>query len=285
MPPRTDLTSANRIWLSVAYEGIHAEPGPLPSLMIRLMLQTTGEGVDVEIHRLTATLWTRSKRLAVADGPAARAYAYPTALTVAFPITDAALSTVAADVDGDTISLSIELHALIRGRWNPERASAIQPEFPNGEWGFVFPGPASLTFDVPRSEWLTKVVGPLGRQTFVHLALALPDAAGSAYAAGVARVRDAERSYVLGDDASVLAHCRGAIEAMPGYPNGLVQGIENGRKRAEADRLVRQVGLFLHLGRHVDMAGDDVGDYPVDHRDALLALNMTRLIISYLAAL
>ena len=59
--------------------------------------------------------------------------------------------------------------------------------------------------------------------------------------------------------------------------------IENLRKRSSADKLVKEAGMFLHAGRHVSREGRDAGAFPVDHRDAFLALNLTRLLVTYLA--
>lgn len=55
MTASVDVTSASRIWLKVAYDGISAEPGPLPGVAVRLLMSSTGDGVDVGLHRPGST--------------------------------------------------------------------------------------------------------------------------------------------------------------------------------------------------------------------------------------
>jgi len=65
----------------------------------------------------------------------------------------------------------------------------------------------------------------------------------------------------------------------------MMQRIENDRKRAAADELLKRAGAFLHSGRHASRGGPDAGSFPVDHRDASLALNLTRLLLGYVSRL
>ena len=285
MPSSVSLTSGNRIWLNVAYDGIGAEGTLLPCIALRLEFRSTGDGVAIEIHRLACTLWFEQERVSIADVPALRVGASPTMATLTFPVSDRVLSSIADRARGDDLAFRVTFEGLLRGRWDAERTAMIKPEFPDGEWGFFFPSPARLEFSVPRSEWLSKVLGPLTKTRFVGLEIGLPNVGGTAFAPSMDRLRDAEESYALGNDAGVFAHCRGAIEALPGYPHQIVEAITSKRKRDATNALIKEAGLYLQLGRHVSREGSDTGEFPVDHRDASLALNMTRLVVAHVVGL
>lgn len=285
MPSSTGLTSGNRIWLNIAYDAIGAEGTLLPCIALRLEFRSTGEGVEVELHRLTSTLWFEQERISIAGAPALRVGALPSVATLIFPVSDRILSSITDRVRGDEVAFRLDIEGLLRGRWDPERALTVQSEFPDGQWGFFIPSPTRLAFSVPRSEWFSKVLGPLTTTRFVGLEIGLPKVEGTAFVAALDRLRDAEESYARGDDAAVFAHCRGAIEGLPGYPHDIVNAISNVKKRNATDALIKEAGQYLQLGRHVSREGSDAGEFPVDHRDALLALNVTRLVVAHLARL
>jgi hypothetical protein len=147
-------------------------------------------------------------------------------------------------------------------------------------------GPIDLNFTVPRSEWFSKVVTPISDARFITVEMEVPEGSRRAdLKASLELLAEAEHCYAIGDDAGVFHRCRGAIEALPGYPKRVVDRIENDRKREQANALYFEAGQFLHAGRHVSQSGPDAGTFPVDHRDASLALNMTRLLVAYLSRL
>lgn len=284
MPFNTHLTSASTIWVELSYEGISGVGRVAPVVNVLLGVKTPTEGIEAEIHRLVLALVFEGERLSRAElGPV---HVTPYAFTVpaAFPISPRALSFLADRATGDVLSFKIEISGLLRIRLNKEGTGLVRPQVPVGEWTFVVTDPRDLAFSVPRGVWFTSVLSPISDSSYVAVEIEVPKGTDTGpFAASLERLRDAERAYASGDDAAVFSQCRGAIEALPGYPDQMVDRIENARKRSAADKLVRQAGTFLHSGRHVSHEGRDAGAFPVDHRDAFLALNLTRLLTTYLA--
>lgn len=282
----THLTSAGTIWAEISYEGINGDGKVMPCVAVVLGLRTPVESVEAEAHRLGLSLLFDRERLAQAEVPPARIASFGTTIRALFPFGQRALAFVSERAGHDDLSFKLEISALLRVRRTAEGTSLIRPQFAVGEWGFVTTNPAELSFSVPRGVWFSSVVSPIGDARFVSVEIEIPKGADpSPLSAAFDRLRDAERCYAIGDDPGVFAQCRGAIEALPGYPDHIVDGIENPKKRVAADELVRQAGTFFHAGRHVSREGQDAGEFPVDHRDASMALNLARLLLAYLARL
>ena len=144
-------------------------------------------------------------------------------------------------------------------------ASDPQP----GEWQeTTFTSGTESSLTLARSDWYEKIVKPFSGDDFIYLEIETPPIeapTGEMWRKVVARLQDAERSYALGDDATVFLQLRGAHEALPGYPDGIVSSISNSKKRQAVNELLMKVGAYLHSGRHVSQTGADAGEFPVSH--------------------
>ena len=232
------------------------------------------------------SLLFENERLAPTELAPTRVTSYATTVGASFPVNSRVLTFVGERARGDDLSFKLEIIGLLRVRRMAGGTGLVRPELEIGEWGFVTTSQTELGFAVPRSVWFSSVVSPISDARFVSVEIEVPNAAdASPLSAAFDRLHDAERCYSIGDDAGVFAQCRGAIEALPGYPGHTVDRIENLRKRGAAAKLVEQAGAFFHSGRHVSREGQDAGTFPVDHRDAFMALNLTRLLLAYLGRL
>jgi len=287
MPFMTTLCSTSRRWLEVRYDGLSAEGQVAPTIVLNLYMSTPSPSIDVEIHRLDARLALNNEWLAFGQVAPQKVSDSGHSTTLRLEISPAGLDFIGANLSGDDLTLKLELMGLLRAREAADgQRQLVQSDFPYGEWGYVFAVPADFTFTVARSDWFTKVLSVVGGSRYIAAEIQLPKAAEkSDVVAALARLKDEERAYALGDDPKVFLSCRAMIEALPGYPSDLFHDVDSPSKRKSLDDMFKEAGDFFHVGRHVRQDGPQAGEFPVDHRDAAFALNLARLLLSYLSAL
>lgn len=83
---------------------------------------------------------------------------------------------------------------------------------------------------------------------------------------------------------AVFQYCKGMIEALPGWPKEIFSGMLDRSKAEHLDRLVLAAKHYLDHGRHVAQGGAQEGDFPVNHREALFALNMAKVLLAEISA-
>ena len=81
--------------------------------------------------------------------------------------------------------------------------------------------------------------------------------------------------------------CRAALDALPGAKTNIFDAIPEGKKRDAINELTRQIGVYIHSGRHVEpnARGQQAGEFPIDQRDALFVYNTTKLLLSHIYTL
>ena len=144
----------------------------------------------------------------------------------------------------------------------------------------------SSSLSIERSEWYRNVVAQTRGEQYRFLEIALPrsdSALAREWGEAVQHLQSAEQSYTAGDDAGVFARLRNALDALPGAKQEICEGIRDDRKRKALDELLKQVGEYLHLGRHVSNSGPESGRVPVDHVDAGFAIDLVRTVLSHLS--
>jgi hypothetical protein len=284
VPFNTNLTSASTIWAEIYFEGMTGVGRIAPVINIQLGVKTPTDGIEAEAHRLALTLTFEGERVSSTELGPIRIAPHGSTVVASFPISPRVLTFVGDRATGDMISFRIEIAGLLRVLRTAEGTGIVMPQVLAGEWTFLITDQKELMFSVPRGVWFSSVVSAVSDSSFVTVEIEVPKGTDTGpFAASFARLRDAERAYTNGDDHGVFSQCRGAIEALPGHPDHIVDRIENGRKRNSAEKLIKEAGAFLHAGRHVSLEVHDVGEFPVDHRDAFLALNVTRLAVAYVA--
>lgn len=163
----------------------------------------------------------------------------------------------------------------------PQFASRPSP----GEWTAVPFGSSTVTsldFEIARSDWYSRIREPLGTLRYLFVEVPLPKA-GHPLRKAAERLRDVEQALTAGDEPGVFLHCRGAVDALPGSPKNIFDGLSDAREAVALDALVKSAGAYLHRGRHVGRSGTQQGDFPVTGRDARFALNLTKVLISHVA--
>lgn len=257
----------------------------LPRLSVKLTISQLTAGDKVRVEGRTARLKLESELLAVAF-PLPLHIEPGRQFAVEFPLLPAAIAAIQARETNPTIVLSMEFTGLHRIFRDPHTADTFVHPVPPREWTLVPVESTSVTLSIPRSDWYSKILEPIGAYRYLLYALTLPkaDAAGS-LAPDVKQIEDAERAFALGDDPAVFLRCRGAWDALPGNKMATFDIIADATKRSGLDELGKRFSQFLRAGRHVATDGSQQGEFPVDHRDAEFALNMTKLFVGYVSRL
>lgn len=207
---------------------------------------------------------------------------------VEIPIAPAALAHIDENLRGAQVDLTLQLygHFFVHVDEEPQDGA---PSFPGNGWSSVSlqaGGTSDLRIQIARSDWYTRVLQPLGAEEYVPIEIRLP--VGELHSdsdAAVSHIREAERTYALGDDPATFGRCRAALDAMPGAKKQIYENIADPLKRQRIDELARVFGEYMHSGRHVADSGPDQGTFPVDHRDAAFVLSTTKLLVAYSARL
>lgn len=170
---------------------------------------------------------------------------------------------------------------------SPQGQVGMVNDPPPGEWKeFSVSSGRTSSLLVNRGEWYTQLLAPTRNEQYRYLEVALPrddKALGVEWANAVGHLASAERFYASGDDPAVFEHLRGALDALPGATQQILDDITDQAKRADLDDLLKQAGKFLHNGRHVARDGTGAGTFPVDHLDAAFALDLMRVLLSHLS--
>ncbi|WP_298346389.1 hypothetical protein [Ferrimicrobium sp.] len=142
------------------------------------------------------------------------------------------------------------------------------------------------TITIERTEWYQRVLSATRSEEYRFLELALPRSdreLAQEWDKAVYHLQNAEGSYASGDDAATFSHLRGALDALPGAKQAICDSIADVGKRRAVDDLLKQLGSYLHLGRHVSESGPAIGSFPVDHLDAAFAIDLMRTTLSHLS--
>jgi hypothetical protein len=181
-------------------------------------------------------------------------------------------------------SLKLKWSGILRVKWDPAPGDPQMPGDPDpGEWRFVSIVEHDMSIGIARSDWFNKVLQPIADDQYVYLEVAIPKGPAAAeWTKAITLLDEAEKAYAIGDDAGVFAKLRGAIEALPGAKQHIVDALPEPR-RAAVDTLLREVGEYLHHGRHVATEGPDAGAFPVNRIDADAAISLVRVMFSYVS--
>lgn len=184
----------------------------------------------------------------------------------------------------EQVSLTLSWYGILRILWEPNESDARYMGEPTpGVWtDFQIGESVSVqTVAIPRSDWFSKVVTPVGLSDFVYSEVAIPKGPlGDEWKSTIDLLSRAERAFILGDDAAVFSQLRGAFDALPGAKKNVFDDLPEPQKKY-VDDLARHVGEYLHNGRHVAEMSDGVVGFPVNHVDARFAINLVRVLLSY----
>jgi hypothetical protein len=269
-----------------AVDAVSAMGSLIPRLSIKLKLRTPRERIEAEIHYLR--MQVKFANELIGEGSAAGEYvnSIERRLSVEVPITRAALDFVNEQLVGDQVELHLGLQGWMRIRYELDQGEQAYAPGP-GQWWFTTFGVqsiAELLLQVPRSEWFKRVLEPIGNHEYllteIHL---LKGGIGASLGASYKQLREAERHYASGNDPSVFFYCKGAIEALPGWPSNIFDSVIDRTQAERLSALVKSAKDYFDHGRHIAQEGAWQGDFPVDHREALFALNLSKVLLAQTA--
>ena len=281
-----DLKDQQRTLVQLRLDSVSGQGRLQPRLILDFQAETKGTDLHAEVHALRVEvtsngeyLGTGSARKVVSD-----VWSWDTQLRVEVPINRAVIDFVDQHPDS-TVQLMLEMQAFLRLRTEPMALPGqVSPE--PGPWREVTTWPAQMQVPIPRSEWVARVVQPLGVEQFVFLEVAIPPATDRArWEKALSHLAEAEQHYREGNDPEVLQRCYAAFEALEGAPKAIFDTVPDVEKRDRLNEALRTAKEYMHNGRHVSQAGASEGAYPVDHRDAAFALGQAKLWLAYVSRL
>ena len=288
MPTTIDLRDGQTTLLRLRLDSVSAHGRVQPRLILDFQGETTGTNVHAEVHGLQVEvtsngeyLGSGTQRNVVTD-----VYGHGSQVRVEVPINRAVIEFIDERLRGAAdVQLKLEVQAYCRCRTEPPGpAGQATPE--PGPWREVRIWPVQADLSIPRSEWIGRVVQPLGVEQYVFLEVALPPAPDRGrWEQALAHLVAAERLYREGNDPEVLQRCYAAFEALEGAPKAIFDTVPDPEKRDGLNEALRTAKEYMHNGRHVSKADQLEGAYPVDHRDAAFALGQAKLWLSYISRL
>lgn len=289
MSTQTTLGHLHYAFVNVEATGlIYTRGEVLPRLSIELKFRTPRERVQAEIHFLRMQVQYANEVLA--EGATAGEFVdfHDRRLVIEAPITRPALEFVNERLTGDRVDLTLQLSGWMRIRYQPEEGEALPAGAEPDEWTFTTFGVMSvsaITLQVPRGEWFKRVIEPIGTHEYLLTEIPLlKGGIGASLEKSYKQVLEAERHWVTGNDPSVFFHCKGAIEALPGWPESIFDPLPDRTKAEYLNRLVHSAKSYFDQGRHIARTGTQEGEFPVDHREAQFALALTKVLLAETAA-
>lgn len=288
------LGSSHRQWVTLRgnTNPLSATGGPLPRVTIPLEVRVTER--DIQLHILRLAFDLKLGNMLVGQGEIGPNTYLRTDYQY-LPVTatcprDALPHLLNASPPQGRITLTLGLKGLMSYCHSfpdgDERAQGLgQP----GVWHMESLGNQSvqeLDLQVARSDWYEQVIAPLGIGGYLVTPLNLPYGVKT-WDAALRHMDEALRSLVQGNPPGVFGACRAAVDALPGNKTGIFNAMPEGKKREAIDDLTKQIGKYIHSGRHVvpNTGGEQAGEFPVDKQDALFVYNMTKLLLSHIASL
>lgn len=144
---------------------------------------------------------------------------------------------------------------------------------------------SGLSFRVSRLDWLKQVLEPIKYADFTLIELPVPQVPNrEQWTKALNHIDEAEAQYRTGNDPGVFSRCYAAYEAIKPVEKHL-ESVANEDKRNAIKSMFDNMRRFYNKGRHVEKAGAESGEFPVDHRDAEFAIYLIKSSVAYLAKL
>lgn len=287
MASQLSISYRGQTWAQLVVESVQGVGRVLPRLVVQLAARPYAADMLVQLTDLDARLMLGSELLSLGSLEQRDVVLYQQGITVtvASPLSPSAIDFIDSHFRRADISLQIEWRGTMRAQ---RRDEGSEPEPAPERWPLISvdhgPGAGSLT--IARSDWVTKVLQPVGVGEYVLMDVPIPAAPDrDRWNRALHHLAEAERFFHMGDDEQVLQLCYGAFESLADDPTHIFDGVHDERQREKLDSLLRQFKAFLHGGRHVSKEGQFEGAYPVDHRDAEFSLGVSKVFLAYIAKL
>jgi hypothetical protein len=296
MPTRVSFHfgGSPRDWLTLRTNTnpFSAVGGPLPRLNIPLEARVTDAGIDIQILRLPFDLKLANVVVGQGEiGPITSLGTSERTFSASATCPREALPYLFDPPPPQgRLTLQLELGGLVRYRHQYKTGDGRAQGLGDPEvWHIESVGEKgvhSLEVQVARSDWYEQVVAHLGIGGSLVTPLYLPHGL-PAWKSTLDHLDQAARAITQTDPPAVFGHCRAALDAAPGAKLNIFDAMPEGKKRDAINDLTKRIGEYIHSGRHVvpGTAGEQVGEFPVNQRDALFVYNMTKLLISQIYSL
>lgn len=150
---------------------------------------------------------------------------------------------------------------------------------------FIKPAASALSFKISKLDWLKQVLEPIRYADFTLIELPVPEVPNrEQWTKALNHIEQAEAQYRTGNDPGVFSLCYAAYEAIKPIEKHL-ESVTNEDKRNAIKSMFDNMRRFYNKGRHVEKAGAESGEFPVDHRDAEFAIYLVKSSVAYLAKL
>jgi hypothetical protein len=230
-------------WGRLTLQAVNGVGRLAPRLNVVLMASTPSDAL-VEIADATLRLTHKDEVLGEGRVFAQRLFdgvstviEVPTTLPLVRFVT-ASLTSTATTVDIQATfrgfgayTLSSERKATVAGQYAPVGQRKV----------FELETSSPAYLQIERTKWFATVVTTTHALDFHYTEVYLPpvaNPAASGWRQALERFHAAERSYALGDDASVFLQLRGALDSLPGAKKDIVASVANERKRKALDALL-----------------------------------------------
>jgi hypothetical protein len=283
-----DLTVGSRSWLRYRLNAPVTARGRLaPRLLIPLIMSTPTERITAELRHARVQVFYADELIGATTVIGEQVTNHETSLYLDVPTSHAALHHITTHLaQSASFDLTLTWYGLLAVVWQPTPAETrFQGDPEPGEETLLHlpPHQAGHTIQIPRSDWYERVLAPTSSLSYLFLEVAVPQAEiGKSWTQAYNLLANAEKAFAVGDDPSVFVHLRGALDALPGAKQEILNGLPE-RQRRQLDPLVKSMGAYLHSGRHVSDTGDDQGTFPVDHQDASFAINMMKTTLAHIS--
>ena len=280
----------NRTFVLVeATDSVQGLGSVLPRVQFELRLRACSEKVQAEIHYLRLRVTFGNEMLGEGTSSGDYIGAYDNRLRIEVPMTRTALWHLTEHLQADRLDLTLSLQGWMRLKYEVEEG---QPGYnqPPGKWWFhAFGGNgrgmAEIRLQIARSDWFKRVLEPLGSHEYLLSEVPLlKGGAGVFLQKSLGHIKEAERHFAEGNDPAVFQYCKGVIEALPGWPKEIFSALVDQNKAKRLDDMVLAAKQYYDHGRHIAQNGAQEGDFPVNHREALFALNMAKVLLAETAA-
>lgn len=258
-----------------------------PRVKFELRLRTNNERVQAEIHYLRLRVSFGNEVLGEGSTTGDSIGHYDNRVHIEVPITRTALGFVNENLQADRLDLTLSLQGWMRVKYEAHDGQTVY-DVPPGEWSFTTFGinhMAEIRLQIARGDWFKRVLEPLG--SYEYLLTEVPLLRGQLAAAlqsSLRQIKEAERLFAEGNDPAVFLHCKGMVEALPGWPKDIFAAMVDRSKAKVLDELTLAAKQYFDHGRHIAQDGSQTGDFPVNHREALFAINMAKMLLAEIAA-
>ncbi len=294
MPTSASFAFGGDSQLTLTHKGIRGEGRIYPRAVITFearhhLMGGRAEPKEIEIQRLIADLRCGNEMIGRGE---VREYGSVISihsdghLEVEVPLSPAAIRYVDETARRTKVNLRIVVRIAFRYR-KPARVATTGTleESPSAWEAISNVGAPAVDIEVPRSAWVNEVLQPVGTLSYICMELPIPPLpAAGLWPKALEHLSRAEARDHEGADPDVLRSCHDALAALsPSNPKAIVPAMADEAKREKLDAVLQAFRSFLQSGRHPQPSRTQAGGYDVDHRDALFALAMTKVWLTYLA--